>query len=90
MEAAVTAARAIRPLDLLDALDVVTLLAETGDPRFGRWATRWIERTIAENDLLPEAVEKVRRLMHVLPTQSEARAVTVALRSYARPPRTWS
>jgi hypothetical protein len=35
-------------------------------------------------------VEQVRSQMRQVPSQSEARAVTVALRSFAGPPRTWS
>lgn len=88
--AAVAAAQAAPgKLSLLDALDLVVLLGEQHDPRFDRWARRWIERVTAENRLQPSAVESVVRLMHEVPRQDEARAVTIALRSWARPPRTW-
>lgn len=89
-ERAVEAARALRPLDLLDALDVLTLFAETRDGRYSAWASRWVQRVIAERQLQPAAIERLHRLLRELPTQSEARGVTVALRSFARPARTWS
>lgn len=88
--ATIAAARALRPLDLLDALDVLTLLAETQDPHFDDWAERWLTRVAAERHLQPAAIQQAQRLLRSLPTQSDARAVTVALRTYARPARTWS
>ena len=78
------------PLDLGDALDVIVLLGEVGDPRFGPWSARWVARVAAQRRLQPAAVEEVRRLLRQVPRQNEARAVTTALRSYAAPPRTWS
>lgn len=90
VEATIAAARDLRPLDLIDALDVLTLLAETRDERYDAWASRWLARVHAERGLQPEAVETARRLLRALPSQSEARAITVALRAYARPARTWS
>lgn len=76
-------------VDLLDALDMVVLLGETGDRRFPAWAERWIERVTAEHQLQPPAVASMRALMREVPTQGEPRAVTLALQSYARPPRNW-
>lgn len=88
--AAVAAAQAAPgKLGLVDALDLVVLLGEQRDPRFDRWARRWIARVTAEHQLQRDAVESVVKLMREVPDQSDARAVTIALRGYARPPRTW-
>jgi len=90
VDAAVAAAQTTPGgLDLLDALDLVMLLGEQHDPRFDRWARRWIDRLAAEHQLQPDAVASVVKLMREVPDQNEARAITVALRSWARPPRTW-
>lgn len=83
-------ARALEHVDLYDALDMVTVVGELGDPRFAAWSERWIARVERERRLQPAAVAQVRSLMRQLPAQSDARAVTVALRSFAGPPRTWS
>lgn len=36
-------------VDLQDALEIVALMAEAGDPRFARWAERWAERAARED-----------------------------------------
>lgn len=90
VDAAVALAQEHRPLNLLDALDLLTLLAETFDPRFESWAQRWLARVAAERQLQPAAVESAQRLLRELPRQDrEAQGVTIALRAYARPQRTW-
>ena len=90
VERMVEAAKLVASVSLVDALAMVVVLAETGDVRFERWAARWVQRVKRERHLQTAAVESVERLMRILPRQSEARAVEVALASYAAPPRTWS
>lgn len=48
--AAIRAAQELAPLDLGDALDVIVLLGEVGDPRFEPWAARWAARVAAERN----------------------------------------
>ncbi|MBJ7473424.1 MAG: hypothetical protein JHD16_19100, partial [Solirubrobacteraceae bacterium] len=35
-------------VDLEDALEILALMAEQGDPRFASWARRWVDRVSAE------------------------------------------
>lgn len=87
--AAVAAARALAPLDLLDALELVRVLAEAGDARYPSWANHWYHRVVADNRLGDDAARSVRTLLRMLPDDSDARGVLVTLRSFARPRRTW-
>lgn len=36
-------------VDLQDALEIVFLMDEAGDPRFHKWAQRWVERAASED-----------------------------------------
>ena len=84
------AARRLTEIGLLDAPAMVVVVAETGDARFERWSARWLERVSRERQLQPDTKRTVERLMRALPRQNEARAVELALASYAAPRRTWS
>lgn len=86
---AVTAARALAPLDLLDALELLRVLAEARDDRYRTWADRWYRRVVAENGLGDDSARSVQKLLGMLPDDSDARGVLVTLRTYARPQRTW-
>ncbi|MDW5595929.1 hypothetical protein VSS74_16390 [Conexibacter stalactiti] len=90
VEAMILAAQALRPVGLEEALAIVVVLADVRDPRFLRWGEHWVRRVAGERRLQRDTVEHLRRLLRQLPHQNEARGVEVALRSYARTPRTWS
>ncbi len=75
------------PLEI--ALDMVVVAGEERDPRFEAWARRWSERVLAERRHGPAAGDEIRRLLQLVPTQNEARAVTLALRKYTATPRIW-
>ena len=89
VEAAISAARALAPLGLLDSLELLRLLAEAGDSRYPAWANHWYRRVAAENQLADDSARSVRTLLRMLPGDSEARGVMVTLRAHARPRRTW-
>jgi HEAT repeat protein len=70
------AAAELPQIQLEDALEILTLMAQEHDPRFDRAAARWVGRLLAENPLgladgryalalverLPSGVESLRRL----------------------------
>jgi len=75
------------PLEV--ALDMVVVAGEQNDARFRAWSRRWSERVRFERALKPPACEEIQRLLKLVPTQNEARAVTLALRRYTGRPRLW-
>ncbi|MCW2953576.1 MAG: hypothetical protein JWQ48_2746 [Conexibacter sp.] len=81
---AVALARALAPLSLLDALALLDLLVEVGDPRFAPWARRWGERLAAERRLQPAAARRMWQWLERMPQQDGARAVTLALGGLVR------
>jgi hypothetical protein len=84
VERVVALAQALAPLSLLDALAVLDVMAEAGDPRFPRWAEHWARHVERERRLEPVAVLQMRRFVAMMPEQNQARAVTLALSGYVR------
>ena len=82
--AAITAAGALAPLDLLDALELLRVPTEVGDARYPTWANHWYRRVVADNRLGDDAARTVRTLHRMLPEDSDARGVLVTLRTQAR------
>jgi hypothetical protein len=84
VEEAVAIAQALAPLSLLDALALVDLLAEAGDPRFAPWARRWGQRLATERRFEPAAARRMWDWLERMPEQDGARAVTLALGALVR------
>jgi hypothetical protein len=65
------AARGLQQLQLDDALEILILMAATGDPRFDRAATRWVGRLLVETPIGLADARWALALVERLPRGSE-------------------
>ena len=75
-----TSALEVRYVDLKDALAIVSIMAETDDPRFERAAAKWLARVSAERRLSLAEIRRASALLEVLPNNPQA--VEQRLRAY--------
>ena len=67
-----TAARELPVLGLDDALQILVIMARSGDPRYPRAAAPWAARATAEQGLDVDQARRVLTLVEVLPHAAEA------------------
>lgn len=76
-------------LDLQDALEIVVLMHETGDPRYAKWAERWAERAAFEQRRqfvrLLEQLPDDRALAELRAQAEQLRKTMPAVRMIVRP-----
>lgn len=77
------AARELPVIALEDALRILRVLADKGDPRFGRAAARFAARVVTERSLAPAETHRVLALAESLPAAPET--ISELLRAYCRP-----
>lgn len=76
-------------LDLQDALEIVVLMHESGDPRYAKWAERWAQRAAIEQRgqyiRLLERLPDDRALAELRAQAQQLRRTMPAVRMIVRP-----